>query len=229
MSGSQVNRSRRRPPPRRPIQQRRPGVTTNRGQRAYAILGIFIVFALVATIVGPPLIDYVTQADDEPDLFVDDAEDPVEADYLARIEANPNDASAMAGLGSYLGNTGRVEEAIPWYERALEIAPDDMKIRFGFGNALANGGKRPDAELQFKLVIEAEPGNEQAHFALAQLYANWVPPRTADAIAEYQTVIEIAPDTFVAERSREELAALGVATPAAARPVASPATAEVNQ
>lgn len=225
-----MSQSRRRPPSKRPVQKRRPAATTNRAQRVYAILGIFIVFALIATIVGPPLVDYITSTDSEPEIAVDqDTEDPVEAEYMARIEADPNDAQAMSGLGSYLGNIGRVDEAIPWYERALEIAPDDLEIRFGFGNALANGGKRLDAELQFKMVIEAEPNNEQAHFALAQLYANWVPPRTADAIAEYQTVIAIAPDTFVAERSTEELSSLGVATPVTASPVASPAALEVAQ
>jgi tetratricopeptide (TPR) repeat protein len=225
-----VSQSRRRPPPRRPVQKRRPTATTNRTQRIYAIFGVFIVFALIATIVGPPLVDYITQSDDDPGITVNEnSEDPVEADYLARIEADPNNASAMSGLGSYLGSIGRVDEAIPWYERALEIAPDNVQIRFGFGNALANGEKRADAELQFKKVIETEPNNDQAHFALAQLYANWVPPRTADAIAEYQTVIAIAPDTFVAERSKEELSALGVATPSAASPVASPAAMEAGQ
>ena len=225
-----MSQSRRRPPPRKPVQKRRSTATTNRTQRTFAIFGVFIVFALIAAIVGPPLVDFITQPDDDSGLTVDEnSEDPVEADYLARIEANPNDASIMSGLGSYLGSIGRVDEAIPWYERALKIAPDDMQIRFGFGNALANGGKRADAELQYKKVIEAEPNNEQAHFALAQLYANWVPPRMADAIAEYQTVIAIAPETFVAERSKEELATLGVATPSAASPVASPAAMEAGQ
>ncbi|MCC6793141.1 MAG: tetratricopeptide repeat protein, partial [Thermomicrobiales bacterium] len=87
---------------------------------------------MIATIVGPPLIDYITQPDDEPEIIVDDdTPDPVEAEYLARIEEDPADASAMSGLGSYLGQIGRVDEAIPWYERALEIAPDDMEIRYG--------------------------------------------------------------------------------------------------
>lgn len=219
-----MSQTRRRPPKRRPAQTRRPVTTTNRSQRLFAIFGIFIVFVLIATIVGPPLIDYITQPDDEPEIIVDDdTPDPVEAEYLARIEEDPADASAMSGLGSYLGQIGRVDEAIPWYERALEIAPDDMEIRYGFGNALANGGKRPDAELQFKMVIAAEPNNVQAHFALGQLYATWVPPRTQEAIAEYQMVIALSPDTFVASRAREELSALGVATPVSASPVASPA------
>jgi tetratricopeptide (TPR) repeat protein len=185
--------------------------------------------ALIGTIVGPPLVDYLTQPDDEPEFTVDsDSTDAVEAEYLARIKAEPNDASAMAGLGSYLGQTGRVDEAIPWYEKALALEPENTEFRYGFGVALSNGDKRQDAELQFKKVIEAEPNNAPAHFALGQLYQNWVPSRNAEAISEYQIVISLVPDSFLAQRAREELTSLGVATPISASPVASPAAVETG-
>lgn len=196
---------------------------TNRSQRIYAIFGVFIVFALIATIVGPPLIDYLTQPDDDPVITVDDdSADAVEAEYLSRIDADPNDASAMAGLGNYLGNTGRVDEAIPWYEQAIALEPDNMDFRYGFGVALANGDKRQDAELQFTRVIEADPSNAPAFFALGQLYAAWIPARTSEAIDAFQTVLTLMPDSFLAQRATEELAALGFATPVSASPVASP-------
>jgi tetratricopeptide (TPR) repeat protein len=180
-----------------------------------------VVVALIATIVGPPLVDYLTQPDDDSSLDVDeDTQDPVEEEYRAQIAANPDDPAAFAALANYLGNTGRVDEAIGWYERALELEPNNLITRLGFARVLSNGGKRPDAELQFKKVLEACPVSEQTWFSLGQLYANWVPPRTSDAIQAYEAVIVYGPETFVAERAREELATLGVASPVPASPVA---------
>jgi cytochrome c-type biogenesis protein CcmH/NrfG len=225
-----VSQPRRRPPAKQ--SQKRRSAYTNRSQRIYAILGVVIVFLLIATIVGPPLIDYLTSADSEPDIVVDsDTPDPTEAEYRARIEADPNDAQALSALGNYLGNTGRVDEAIQYYERALAIVPNDWVTRLGFARVLGNGGKRPDAELQFNKVLAACPNSEQTHFSLAQLYATWVPPRVDEAVVQYQIVVAIAPSSFVAERAQDELAQLGVASPVAAtpsaiEPVASPAAAE---
>jgi tetratricopeptide (TPR) repeat protein len=219
-----VSQTRRRPAAK-PTQKRR-APRTNRSQRVYAILGVVIVFSLIAAIAGPPLVDFLTRPSNDSPISVNDdtdnGEDPVVADYLSRIDADPNDASAMAGLGNYYGNTGRIDEAIPWYEKALVIAPDDWDTRLGFARALSIGGKRQDAELQFKKVIAARPNDPQAHFSLGQLYSGWVPPRTQDAIAEYQTTVMVGQGTFVAERAAEELAQLGVASPVAASPVASP-------
>jgi len=195
-----------------------------------AILGVVVVMSLIATIVGPPLVDYLTLPNDDNEVTDgEDTDDPVEQDFRAQIDANPNDAAALAGLANYLGNTGRVEEAIPLYEQSLEIEPENWGSRLAFARVLANGGKRPDAELQFKKVLGACPGSEQALFSLGQLYANWVPPRTADAIAVFERVIVAGPGTFVAERALEELSRLGVGSPTAASPIAaiaagSPAT-----
>ena len=212
----------RRRPKARPTQKRR-SASVNPYQRVYAILGVVVAFALIAAVVGPPLIDFLTQPDDSSEInFDDSSSDPVVEEYQTQIAENPNDADSMAALGSYLGNTGRVDEAIPWYEKALAIAPENWDARLGFARTLATGNKRADAELQFKKVIEARPNDEQAHFSLAQLYASWIPPRFAEAIAEYQKVIEVGPDTIVAERAAEELAQLGIASPIAGSPVASP-------
>lgn len=214
-----LNQARRRPPVR--SQPKRRGPATNRNQRLFAILGIVVVFSLIATIVGPPLIDYLTRPNDDDTISLDESvDDPVEQEYRSQIEANPNDAAALEGFANYLGNTGRVEEAISLYERALEVRPANWVARLGFARVLSNGGKRPDAELQFEKVLAACPGSEQTLFSLGQLYANWIPPRTAEAVAVFQQVISAGPGTFVAERAAEELSRLGIASPIAASPVA---------
>lgn len=209
--------------PRRRAQRshsKRRSSAASRNQRLFAILAIVIVFSLVATIVGPPLVDYLTRQSDEEITLGDASDDPVEREYRARIESNPRDADALAGLANYLGNTGRVDEAIPLYERSLDLEPANWATRLAFARVLSNADKRLDAELQFGKVLAACPGSEQTLFSLGQLYANWAPPRTAEAIAAYQQVVITGPGTFVAERAAEELARLGSSSPVAASPVA---------
>jgi tetratricopeptide (TPR) repeat protein len=217
---------RRRSRPRAPQQRQRPVTArTNRNQTIYAIIATTMAFVLVATIAGPPLIDYLTTPDQPEPLEVEEFHDPVEAEYQTAVAADPDNAETLAAYGNYLGNTGRVDEAIRWYERALEIDPDNWDIRLGFGRILANGDKRADAELQLKRALEIKPNDPQALFSLGQLYASWVPPRTDEAIAAYQQVIRYGGDSFVVQRAVEELSRLGGATPVAP---ASPVSTSIN-
>lgn len=220
-------KSRKRQPARAPQRAKPVGARTNRAQAIYAIIAVVIVFLLVATIVGPPLVDYLTQPNEDDPITLDEADDPVESEYLTAVAEDPNSAETLAAYGNYLGNTGRVDEAIPWYERALAIDPNSWDIRLGFGRILANGDKRADAELQLNKALELKPNDPQTLFSLGQLYANWVPPRNDEAIAAYQAVVQFGGDSFIVQRAAEELAALGVATPVPqASPLATPVVQE---
>lgn len=183
-----------------------------------------VVFSLIGSIVGPPLVDYLTKPSDSSSdsSGTTSAGDPNEKDYRAEVAAHPNDPEALAALAGYLGQTGRVDEAIPFFEKALTIAPDDWGIRLDFADVLANADKRADAEIQYKKVIVAQPDNAIAIYSLGRLYQSWVPARTQDAIIQYEKVVEIGQGTYVKELALEALASLGVASPVAGSPVASP-------
>jgi tetratricopeptide (TPR) repeat protein len=169
---------------------------------------------LVASLIGPIAFDALLGDDDSSgdEVSVDTA---VEEALRATAEAGLDDPFAYLGLASYLANTGRLSEAIPWYERGIELAPENASVRVDFARSLANGGLRQDAELQFATAIELAPENAQAHFYLAELYAAWDPPRTNDAITEYERTIDVGPETFVAEQAADRIAELtaGTATP----------------
>jgi tetratricopeptide (TPR) repeat protein len=139
----------------------------------------------------------------------------VEEAFRSTAEANPNDPAAAAALANYLANTGKLTDAIPYYEQAIELAPNDAVIRLDFARSLASGQMNGDAELQFEKAIELDPTSAQAHFYLGELYHNMSPQRTVDAIDQYEQAIELDPSSFVAERANERLVALGVASPVA--------------
>ena len=122
-----VSQSRRRPPAknqpkrRQPTSNRQPAHLRDPRRRGWPS-------PLILTIVGPPLVDYLTRQDDDPDIVVDEGDmvDPNQNVYLDQIEADPNNYQAMAGLGNYLAQIGKIEEAIMWYERSFEIAPEGL-------------------------------------------------------------------------------------------------------
>jgi tetratricopeptide (TPR) repeat protein len=217
-----VSQSRRRPPAKNPSKRRQ--AASNRNQRIYAILGVVVAISLIVTIVGPPLVDYLTRQDDDPEVVVDeDSVDPNQTAYLDQIDADPNNYQAMVGLGNYLAQTGKIDEAIVWYERSFDIAPDDWQNRLSFARDLADGEKRADAELQFKKVLAACPGSLQTYFSLGQLYARWVPvARTDEAAQAFNYVVTYGGDSFLVELSQEELSQLGFASPTTGSSMASP-------
>ena len=193
----------------------------NRAQLAFSLLAVVIVCSLVGTAVGTAIVDELTSPRRSETFRIDDFEDDLEVELRRAVEERPDDARAAASLANYLATTGRLTEAIPWYEKALALQPEDWDIRLDFAQSLADGGRRADAELQFKKVIAAQPGNAHAHFYLAELYRSWVPPRTEEAVAEYRRTIEVGPETYVAELATEALRQLGEAMPTA---VGIPAT-----
>lgn len=126
------------------------------------------------------------------------------------VEKNPGDEQALASLGNLFVTTGRVSEAVTFYERALAVDPKNEVIRLNFATSLAQAEKRPDAEVQFRKILTQDPKSVEARFYLADLYRTWQPPRGAEAIELYQEVIRFAPDAYLAHRARNELGRMGV-------------------
>ncbi|MGH2534027.1 MAG: tetratricopeptide repeat protein [Thermomicrobiales bacterium] len=194
----------------------------DRTQLAFTILAFIIVFSMIAATVSYALIETnaFDSADDDDVFENSDVQGDLEAQARAAVEARPDDPRALSNLANLLANLGNPEESITWYERALAVTPDDASLRLDFAQTLVSANKPNDAELQFEKAIELDPNNPQSHYYLAELYQMWDPPRSDDAIAAYLRVIEVGPDTYVADQSREQLVAMGVATPS---PAASPA------
>jgi tetratricopeptide (TPR) repeat protein len=189
----------------------------------FALLALLVVCSLVTAALGTVVVDQLTQGSGDDQDSISNTTDETEQSFRDAAAANPNDPDALKALANYLAQTGNLAEAITWYEKALTINPNDAVTRLAFADALAGGSKRADAEIQYKKVFEIQPSNPQAHFGLAQLYRGWSPPRTNDAIVEYNKTIEVGPGSYVAELATQMLASLTPGTPS---PVASPATPE---
>ena len=203
----------------RPVIRRRSSSRPTRGQWIFASIAILVVLSLVGSTLGTIFLDFNSrqgsQQEDDPQGF-DDQQASLIADQRATVAANPNDASAMALLAQYLQLGGNSTEAVQWYEQALQIDPNDVSIRLNFADMLTQAERQADSELQYQRVLTIDPGNIPAVFYLGDLYQFWKPePRTTEAIAQFEQVLVIGPDSALATTARDRLTLLGAATPVA--------------
>lgn len=160
---------------------------------------------------------------DEDSANVVDPNADLIAEQQTQVAENPDDVDEIVLLANLLGNTGRIQEAVPWYERALELAPSDEGIRLDFARSLAGAQLYTDAEAQFQRVLSDNPDNQTAHYYLAELYMSWNPARTDEAMRHYTRAVEIDPESFLAEQAQIELDSLGDTTTASSPPSSTPA------
>lgn len=184
----------------------------------YIVLSSLVICSMLA--VALATIDFSKLwGEGKQDVIVDPNADLI-AEQQTVVAQNPDDAEQVVLLANLLANTGKMNEAIDWYERAINLAPDDAGIRLDFARSLQANGMKTDAEEQFKLVLEQEPDSLSGHYYLAKLYMDWQPRRQEEAIEHFRRVMEINPDSFLAEQAKVELDSMNQTTP-----VASPGTA----
>lgn len=193
-------------------------------QIAYIVLSGLVVCSMLA--VALVTIDFSSlwgEGDD--DVIVDPNADLI-ADQQTVVAQNPEDVDQVLLLANLLANTGRMPEAMDWYERAIDLAPDDNSIRLDFARSLQTNNMPTDAEAQFLRVLEADPNSISGHYYLAKLYMDWKPQRREEARQHYDRVLEINPESFLAEQARVELQSMNqttpVSSPGASTPIAGP-------
>ncbi|MGC4107043.1 MAG: tetratricopeptide repeat protein [Thermomicrobiales bacterium] len=212
-----------RPRPSRQTEHADPPSPLSRASRSQIVLIVvssLVVCSLILAGVVAIATDQLGRGGDSTQAPYTDPNKDVIAEQQTKVAQNPDDYYALTLLANLLGNTGRLTEAIPLYEKALQMRPDDQGVRLDFARALADGGHRSDAEIQFRKLIADDPNNQQAHYYLAEMYRVSAPPRTDEAIAEYQKAVAIDPTTYMAQQATEQLKILGIT----ASPVASPSS-----
>lgn len=186
-----------------------------RYQAIFVIMAAIMILSLGIGVIGPVVIDAFGGSDNGSGGNRTEVDASVEEAFRSTAVANPDDPQAAAGLANYLANTGKLTDAIPWYEKSITLDPNDAALRLDFARSLAAGEMNSDAEFQFQKAIELAPDDPQAHYYLGELYFGMNPQRTVAAIDQYEQTIALGPGTFIAQRAEERLVALGVATPQA--------------
>jgi len=205
--------------------QRRPTAAETLARRGTVILGIVVVLSLIAAIASSYNTGGITNPLD-PHATVDRRGDPNA--LIAAATANPQNADAVHNLADYYGRTGQYANALPLYQRYLQLRPDDAAAHVSTGELLLAGGDTPGAQSQFAQALALKPDDHtaaQAHLGFGSAYAALNPPRLSDAFGELTLAANLDPDGEIGNAARDRLAGLqqqyGVATVTDATAVAT--------
>jgi tetratricopeptide (TPR) repeat protein len=117
------------------------------------------------------------------------------------LSAMPDDPDILNRLGCALANSGELDEAVSFYNKALRKAPDSISIHLNLGFALTAGGKLDQAVKEYEKILLAHPDNAVAHndFGIALARQG----KIDDAIAHFNQAVKINPDY---DRAKSNLA-----------------------
>lgn len=103
------------------------------------------------------------------DKAVDDV-DTMIGRLAARLDKNPQDGEGWRMLAWSYAMTGRPEQAIAPYKRALALLPNSALVHSGYGEALvglARNGVTPAARAEFERAVALDPAEPRARYFLA--------------------------------------------------------------
>jgi cytochrome c-type biogenesis protein CcmH/NrfG len=125
------------------------------------------------------------------------------AELMRTIQANPNDVSALQDLADLYFSARDYGVAAEWEQKILDIDAGNVTAHLALGAAQYNLGNSADAESHWRRVIELSPNDVdtlvEAHYDLGFMFFSANPPDVDKTIAEWQQVIDLAPDSEIAQ------------------------------
>lgn len=108
------------------------------------------------------------------------------------------EVAALVRQGVALAESGRTDEAVAAFERALSLAPRDARLHWMIGTVLRAGGRGAAARARYEAALMIDPSHPQALGALADLLAEEATAlnrqgRGEEAIAGFERAIGIRP------------------------------------
>jgi tetratricopeptide (TPR) repeat protein len=104
----------------------------------------------------------------------------------------PRDPAVNSDLGDVAEALGRVDDAIAYYRKVLEVDPGLVMANHNLAVALNRQGRLDDAIVHFQKAVEADPCFAMGHSCLASALGRR--GRTEEAIAHFEKALEINPD-----------------------------------
>ncbi len=90
--------------------------------------------------------------------------------YQLALEFYPNYVPALYELGNMHGRAGRLDQALPYLERAADLEPNSPDKLFSLGIARVKQGRHKEARDLFQRTITADPRNLQARTNLCRMH-----------------------------------------------------------
>lgn len=74
--------------------------------------------------------------------------------------ARPDDARPRLELANFLYDHKQFEQAIPWYQKALEIDPKNVNARTDLGTSYFSLGRSEEATREYRKSLEVDPNHQ---------------------------------------------------------------------
>lgn len=134
--------------------------------------------------------------------------DPIAFHYDCAEKA-PGKFRPHFNLGTVLGQTGRVREAILPLERAVALKPEHSQAHNQLANALLMTGHRERAVGHYRRAVDLDPGNAEAVYNLAAVLDR--SGQHGEARTYYRRFLELDPPHLAAQvaRVRQRLVEMG--------------------
>jgi protein O-mannosyl-transferase len=117
----------------------------------------------------------------------------IETLWRTTIARNPGCWMAYNNLGIALFEKGEVDEAIPQYEKSLQLHADYAQAHYNLGNALLRKGDVDEAIAQCQEALALQPNDPDVHIALGN--ALLAKEAVDDAIVHYAKALQLRPDS----------------------------------
>ncbi len=111
----------------------------------------------------------------------------------ATIARNPECWMAYSTLGAEIAATGKLNDAVGYFQKSLEINPANPQAEAVLGNALWFLGRREEALPHLERAVTLAPLNAPGRNLLGERLAE-IPGRTPEAVAQFREAIRLAPD-----------------------------------
>ena len=168
-------------------------------------LGIFIgVAALGAVLIaemgfnGEGTEDPATAAQDQDDEFV-----PIDTERVAELvtsyQEDQTNPETLFELGEAYFLAGEWQQGLDWFLKLVAVDPANVHAWTDVGTAHYNLNRTEEAVAAWQKALELAPNDPQLHYNMGFLYANSETPDFEAAKREWQTVLELAPGTQLAQ------------------------------
>ena len=118
-----------------------------------------------------------------------------------------NNVSGWITLGNALMDTGRYNEAIVAYQKALALDPKKVNVRVDMGTCYRRVGQPARAAAEFRKALKSEPNHPMGHRNLGVVLAYDLNQK-AQAAREFEKYLELMPNAPDAMKIRQIVAEL---------------------
>ena len=95
-----------------------------------------------------------------------------EKEFGAELALNAGDAAAEFQIGQILNAQSKADQALPHFEKALELSPDFAEAALAVGRTRVQAKQYAEAIPLLEHVVVLEPRNEAGHYTLMLAYRN---------------------------------------------------------